>query len=288
MSDADRDDDRYSSGAFDPVMVDEMDTYDATDEDDEPAGRGWLMLIVVLAVLAALAGVVYFAYQQGREEGIRTAPPIVRADGGPEKVAPQDPGGIDIPHQDKEIFERITGDTSASNADSGVERLLPPPEEPAQLPAATPAQQPAATPRSPSTTETLLAPSGTPAPATTPPPAPSAPAAPAAAQPAPTPAPAPSPAPRPTPAAAPAATGAWVVQIGAFRDTTRANTEWAGVQRKHPSILGSASADIQRADLGDRGIWYRLRASGFASKDAANSACAALKAAGTDCLVRKR
>ena len=79
MSNMDRDDDRYANSAFDPVMVDEMDTYDATDEDDEPAGRGWLMLIVVVAVLAALAGVVYFAYQQGREEGIRTAPPIVRA-----------------------------------------------------------------------------------------------------------------------------------------------------------------------------------------------------------------
>ena len=143
MSNMDQDDDRYARSAFDPVMVDEMDTYDATDEDDEPAGRGWLMLIVVLAVLAALAGVVYFAYQQGREEGIRTAPPIVRADGGPEKVAPQEPGGMEIPHQDKEIFERINGDSTAGDVEAGVERLLPPPEEPGTIPTAPAAPTPA-------------------------------------------------------------------------------------------------------------------------------------------------
>lgn len=274
MSNTDRDDDRYANSAFDPVMVDEMDTYDATDEDDEPAGRGWLMLIVVLAVLAALAGVVYFAYQQGREEGIRTAPPVVRADEGPEKVAPQDPGGMDIPHQDKEIFERITGDSAQADGDSGVERLLPPPEEPAQLPAGTrteaPAQQPSGT------AESLLADT---------PQQPSAakPAAQAPAQPRPV-----TPTPAPAATTAPAASGAWVVQIGAFRDTTRANTEWAGLQRKHPGVLGNRTADIQRADLGDRGIWYRLRSGGYATKDAANAACGQLKAAGTDCLVRKR
>ncbi|WP_422020281.1 SPOR domain-containing protein [Pyruvatibacter mobilis] len=282
MSNMDRDDDRYANSAFDPVMVDEMDTYDATDEDDEPAGRGWLMLIVVVAVLAALAGVVYFAYQQGREEGIRTAPPIVRADEGPEKVAPQDPGGMDIPHQDKEIFERITGDASGSDADGGVERLLPPPEEPAQLPTTSAGDRGAARPTGNGGTENLLA--GTP-PKTEAPAAAPAQAAPAPAAPAPV---APKPAPAAPATAAPAASGDWVVQIGAFRDTARANTEWAGLQRKHPSILGSQPADIQRADLGSKGIWYRLRAAGYGSKDAANAACGQLKAAGTDCLVRKR
>ncbi|MGD1933525.1 MAG: SPOR domain-containing protein, partial [Candidatus Phaeomarinobacter sp.] len=233
MSNMDQNDDRYARSAFDPVMIDEMDTYDATDEDEEPAGRGWLMLLVVVAVLAALAGVVYFAYQQGREEGIRTAPPIVRADGGPEKVAPQEPGGMEIPHQDKEIFERITGDSTATSTEPGVERLLPPPEEPATIPSA-------------------------PAPAEVTPPA-AEPAAPVAAAPEPTPAPQPEPASAPVvQPAAPAnvASGGWVVQIGSFRDQARAQTEWAATQRKHPTILAGATADIQRADLGDRGIWY--------------------------------
>lgn len=269
MSNMDQDDDRYGRSAFDPVMVDEMDTYDATDEDEEPAGRGWLMLLVVVAVLAALAGVVYFAYQQGREEGIRTAPPIVRADGGPEKVAPQEPGGMEIPHQDKEIFERITGDGTGTATEPGVERLLPPPEEPASIPAA-PATPPAAAEATPPAAEPV-------APVAT------------APEPAPEPAQAPTPAPAAQPAApATAASGGWVVQIGSFRDQARAQTEWAATQRKHPTILAGATADIQRADLGDRGIWYRLRAATYATKGAADTACASLKAAGTDCLVRKR
>lgn len=264
MSDMDRDEDRYGRGAFDPVMVDDMDTYDATDEDDEPAGRGWLMLLVVVAVLAALAGVVYFAYQQGREEGIRTAPPIVRADGGPEKVAPQDPGGMDIPHQDKEIFERITGDNGGAPANGGVERLLPPPEEPVATPTApVAAAEPVETPVvAEPTVETL--------------------------EPAPKPQPIPAPAAAKPAAPANAASGGWVIQIGSFRDTARAQTEWAGVQRKHPDILTGTTADIQRADLGDKGIWYRLRAAAYATKGAAETACGKLKAAGTDCLVRKR
>lgn len=270
MSNMDQDDDRYARSAFDPVMVDEMDTYDATDEDDEPAGRGWLMLIVVLAVLAALAGVVYFAYQQGREEGIRTAPPIVRADGGPEKVAPQEPGGMEIPHQDKEIFERINGDSTTGDVEAGVERLLPPPEEPGTIPTAPVAPTPAPT-----------------AEATPPVAEPVAPVA-VAPTPVPTSAPSPTPAPAAQPTAPAASTGGWVIQIGSFRDQARAQTEWAGLQRKHAGILTAATADIQRADLGDRGIWYRLRAATYATKGAAETACASLKAAGTDCLVRKR
>jgi len=276
MSDMDRDDDRYGRSAFDPVMVDDMDTYDATDEEEEPASRGWLMLLVVLVVLAALAGVVYFAYQQGREEGIRTAPPIVRAEGGPEKVAPQDPGGMEIPHQDKEIFERITGDTTSADPDTGVERLLPPPEEPATIPAAPSAPEAPAAAEAPpdndaaAPTETAAAsPVESPAPTPTPTPVPAAP--PAAA-----------------PAPAPAATEGWVVQIGAFRDQARAQTEWAGLQSRHATILAGATADVQRADLGDRGIWYRLRAATYATKGAADTVCGQLKAAGTDCLVRRR
>lgn len=280
MSDMDRDDGRYGRGAFDPVMIDDPDTYDATDEDDDGGtARGWIMLLVVLAVIAGLAGVVYFAYQQGREEGIRTAPPIVRADDGPEKVAPQDPGGMEIPHQDKQIFERITGDGDTGG--EGVERLLPPPEEPV-APLAGGGEAAAGAARDGGAT----APPVAGAPQDEPAPAPAADAAPAPepAQEASPSAPAPAPA---APAPAPA-TGGWVVQVGAFRDEAQADAQWAALQRKHPEILGSAARDVQRADLGDRGIWYRLRAGGYASETAADTACASLKAAGTDCLVRRR
>lgn len=274
MSHTDRDDDRYDRGAFDPVMIDDEDTYDATGEDESGGGRGWIMLLVVLVVAAALGGVVYFAYQQGREEGIRTAPPIVRAEDGPEKVAPQDPGGMEIPHQDKEIFERITGESGSEGSDNGgVERLLPPPEEPVATPQAT----------EPEETPVRSAAETSPPPVTMP-----EESEPEASQPASTPAPAPQPEPATPAPSAQTASGDWVVQVGSFRSQDQARAQWANLQGKHADTLGDRLADIQEADLGDRGIWYRLRAAGYGSKEAAGQACASLKAGGTDCLVRKR
>jgi hypothetical protein len=38
-------------------------------------------------------------------------PPVVKADTGPSKVVPQNPGGVDIPNQNKQIYERASKDT---------------------------------------------------------------------------------------------------------------------------------------------------------------------------------
>jgi len=331
MSNVDRDAEGYSRSPFDPVLVDEMDHYDVAEDDDQRTGRGWLMLVAIFAVAAALAGVIFFAYQQGREEGIRAAPPVLRADQSPEKAAPEDPGGMEIPHQDKQIFDRITDDTGADAAQNPVERLLPPPEEPikrpvapAPAPAATGAAPAASTPATPQSIPTVSEPAASE-------PAASEPAAsdtaapesvasgPIASEPAPDPQtvpaeaaatpdaaadkttdetgrievatlPAPAPAAEQAPAPDPAAAGAgeWLVQVGAFRDAQAARAEWGKIAGKHPDILATRTADIQSVDLAERGIWYRLRASAFATQDEARAACARLKAAGTDCLVRQR
>ena len=44
----------------------------------------------------------------------------------------------------------------------------------------------------------------------------------------------------------------------------------------------------QRADLGERGIYYRLRINGFASREAANEYCQTLQSRGQACLVARR
>ncbi|WP_421862707.1 SPOR domain-containing protein [Parvibaculum sp.] len=91
-------------------------------------------------------------------------------------------------------------------------------------------------------------------------------------------------------ATAPAAAsgGAYVVQIMALREEGAAQTAWASLQKKHPSVLGGHALDIEKADLGDKGTFYRIRAAGFETKAAAQSACSSLKAAGQDCLVKSR
>ena len=92
----------------------------------------------------------------------------------------------------------------------------------------------------------------------------------------------------PKPAATPQASGAYVVQLLALRDEAAAKAAWKKIVAKHKSILGSHALDIEKADLGSKGVWYRVRAAGFSDKAAATRACNGLKAAGQDCIVKKR
>lgn len=92
----------------------------------------------------------------------------------------------------------------------------------------------------------------------------------------------------PAKAQKPASGGAYVVQISALRDEKSARTAWAQLGKRFPAILGGHALDIEKADLGEKGTYYRVRAAGFTSKAAAQSACAKLKSGGQDCMVKKR
>lgn len=79
--------------------------------------------------------------------------------------------------------------------------------------------------------------------------------------------------------------GAYMVQIAALRDEARAEATWSAITDRHPDIFFGAQKRIQRADLGARGVFYRLRAGAFGSRDQANAFCEAIKSTGNDCIV---
>lgn len=85
-----------------------------------------------------------------------------------------------------------------------------------------------------------------------------------------------------------ASKGAYVVQISALRDENSAKAAWRLLERRFPTVLGGHALDIERADLGAKGTWYRVRAAGYETKATAAGACAKLKAGGQDCMVKKR
>lgn len=95
------------------------------------------------------------------------------------------------------------------------------------------------------------------------------------------------PAPAPAVKTASAGTGAFVLQIGAYKSQADATAAWRSYQAKHPVVAGSAS-DVMKVDLGAKGTWYRLRIGSFDSKAAAAAMCQKLKADGGDCLTAKR
>jgi hypothetical protein len=95
---------------------------------------------------------------------------------------------------------------------------------------------------------------------------------------------------KPAPAAAPAdaaaITGGLSVQVTSQRSEQAALSAYRGLQSRYTQVLGRYQPNVQRADLGDRGTYYRVRVGPFAG-DGASRVCAALKAAGGDCIIVK-
>lgn len=133
---ADRDLDRgvYAYGPNEEAYG-ESDPMGGDDFDEEPERGGLARTLlkagVALIAVVLLGGVVGYAYYWGTQSG---SPgdgdlPVVAADESPERVPPEDPGGMEVPHQDALVLNERGDDGELE-----VERLLPPPETPEALP----------------------------------------------------------------------------------------------------------------------------------------------------------
>jgi hypothetical protein len=81
--------------------------------------------------------------------------------------------------------------------------------------------------------------------------------------------------------------GAYTVQISSQRSEAEAQSAFRSLQAKFPNLLSGRQPIIRRADLGDRGVYYRAQVGPFASSDQAGEFCASLKAAGGQCVVQR-
>jgi hypothetical protein len=88
-------------------------------------------------------------------------------------------------------------------------------------------------------------------------------------------------------APAPAAGGGYVVQIASQRSEAEASASFRALQGKYPSVLGSRTPTIKRADLGEKGVYYRAMVGPFGSPDEASQFCGSLKSAGGQCVVQR-
>ncbi|MBT5658723.1 MAG: hypothetical protein HOJ02_01075, partial [Rhodospirillaceae bacterium] len=79
---------------------------------------------LVTVSFAIFAVVVWYAYQQGHQRGVDSTPLIIKADINPNRVRPVTPGGMEVPDQDKLVYDRVSPETEAPR----VERLMPRPE----------------------------------------------------------------------------------------------------------------------------------------------------------------
>ena len=270
---------------------------------------------IAAAVLLLFGSVLWWFYSSGGEPDGGEVPVIV-AEEMPIKEKPAEEGGLEVPDQDKLVYNNIA---EGEDQTAGVEQLLPAPEEPVAPPqpdataaaaaATTGTAQPAPLTPTDEDTEAAMADAALPpdaldvpvsAPATTPPaavepPAPAATAAeaPATAAPATQQAAVPAPAAPAAPAVAPAepvqpaAASGWKIQLAAVKSEQAARQEWGRMQKAHPDLLGDMRLTVQRADLGDKGVFFRIQGGPLPDRTTAEDVCAELKSTKQPCLVVK-
>jgi hypothetical protein len=289
--------------------------FDGGDDDDGNEGSHLpVVIIIAILVLAAFGGVVWLAYNQGVARGRNDVPVRVAAtqpaktdgDGGikvyqqragtdedSESHAATPPAAATPPTTAPQTPAPQTPapQTTAPQQQVQAPPIMPPPVQPpaakivAQAPA--PAAPPPVTKPAPQPTVAAKPAASTPAPAQT---ATKPPAALGLVRPAPvaTPPAAPKPATaKPVETAKPAASGSYFLQIGAYKSDAEARVAWKAYAGKHSTLLNGFGPDVQRADLGDKGVWYRLRVASFADKDTAAALCERLKAQGGACYLAK-
>lgn len=238
--------------------------------EDESGGKGLLVAALAIGVVLVFGTVVWNAYRAGVKKDASDTP-VLRAGSGDFKHRPDETGGIETPNKDKRLFDVIDenhrdtekvqaaqGSTVVSQQNTGPKDLRPGQPEHDASPAVedpTPATKPIVKPE--------------PKPAPTPPPE------------------------RvyeePTlPLVSFDQSGNYLVQLMALRDVASAEKAWSQMVEAYPELFAGAMMDIQRADLGAKGIFYRLRVSAFASRTGAESFCESLKARSENCIVATR
>jgi cell division protein FtsN len=314
----------FERGVYEPN--EDVRVFDGSEDDDDVEGsRLPLLIVLALLVLAMFAGVVWLAYTQGVARG-RTETPVLTAQNGPARIAPQNPGGAEQPYKGFKIYEQPAPpdddvDTATTAAVPAAPTrvaqvpapvaaapkpvaLTPPPAAvvpPKPVAVAAPKPEPkvaAVVPAkvAPAAIKPPPAVAAKPTPATAPvvvkkelAPVAAAPVGPATAAPrslALVPA-KPAAVAAPPVATAAAASGTAILQIGAYKSQAEADGAWKTYKAKHAALLAGANEDVQQADLGDKGTWYRLRIVGFPSKDVASAMCDRLKADGGGCFLGK-
>lgn len=261
--------------------------YDDYDDYDGP-GLRWMSVVILLLAIAGFFSLAWYAYYTGTKSvGDEDDVIIIEADTTPIKEQPENSGGMEFPHQDKTIYDAVEGSARdvTPKPIAEAEKPVIPEDMPSKTIApkkrvsaddeiakiieeATRDSKPTATIdrkinkpiRKPEPKSKLVV--AKPKPVATI-------------------------APKPLVVAkkvAPSAAGIQL-QLGAFRSSAEAEATWNKIRRSHLDILDNASHRIVRADLGAKGIYYRLRVTGLGAN--AGQACATLKARNQACFIVK-
>jgi len=251
-----------------------VDKYFPEDDGNNARGMRTLSLFAVAIAMIFISAVVYF-YLAGHKTVDPNNLPTIAESKPPERIRPADPGGMDIPHQDSSVYEHL--DTRQSQ--NGPEKLLPAPEAPlafeqvnAITPPTAPVTLPDALPGLPSAQPTPPGPQQALPTQDQTSNAPSTPNAPANSS-----------AQTETTDTVPLN---FRIQLGAVKDETAANTEWARMEKKYGEILKGTTSYFSPVNLGEQGAFLRIQTQPLTHADA-EARCQKLKLVNQACLIVK-
>ncbi len=245
-----------------------LEEWNTENNVQEPASKSlsktfWLVFSLTTLVLIALIVVFWLLLRTPMEKGavvsIAPTPNAV-------KVKPENPGGVVIPDQDKEIYTRLTHDTVPVRVEKLVETqeeipVLPPvateevidevelPEEikvitevdvPAQ-PEVIPVVKSDVKPVQKAQTSTQKEGKKT------------------------------------------QNSEKWHVQLFSSSDKAKVEATWKTISVKHKQLLSNMPMDIEKAEISGKGTFYRLKVGEFPSKERAANLCSKLKKKKQDC-----
>jgi hypothetical protein len=81
--------------------------------------------------------------------------------------------------------------------------------------------------------------------------------------------------------------GGYLIQVASQRSEVDAKAFYRALQDKFPSLLGNRLPLIKRADLGDKGVFYRALIGPFGTREEAVQFCGSLITAGGRCVVQR-
>ena len=137
-----------------PAYDETLPWLEAVDDEDGPSGvpaRRMLAALLVVVLAVALVSVTFFWLGRSNPASVGGAPELIRAEPGPYKVRPTDPGGLDVAGESETAFETSAGqDTDAQldmskTSEEPIARPKPPEPKPEPAAAAQPAKPPKAT-----------------------------------------------------------------------------------------------------------------------------------------------
>ncbi len=219
--------------------------------------------------------------------------PVIRRPQTAIKVQPADPGGMEILNQDKTVYDIVE---KKDNPEIKVENLLPPPEQP-KMPTITAEAETVsgeitqAATATVSEAEKIIAEN-------------SKPAQEAVKTEAKAPVkeevkieekvtvtvkeePKEQPAPQKQVAAQTIPNGVWQIQLISSPNKSAMDKAWGNLNSKY-AVLKGLPYEVEAADLGAKGTFYRLKAGAFKERADADKVCNSIKTAGGSCLVKKK